>query len=158
MIRELSATVSPFESEKCLWLSTATRARADMGSPCVPVMRTVTLSDGVESITGPQQDAVRNLEQSKRVGDLCHGNHAAADHGHPAAHFLGEIEDELDAVDGRAETRHHHLLLSAVEHFLHARADSALALGVARAVGIGRVGKQQQDTALAVVGKGVEVE
>ena len=36
MMRELSTTVSPGSTEMCLWLSTATRDSADIGSPCVP--------------------------------------------------------------------------------------------------------------------------
>ena len=42
MMRELSATVSPGSTEMCLWLSTATRDSADIGSPCVPEISTVT--------------------------------------------------------------------------------------------------------------------
>ena len=49
-------------------------------------------------------------------------------------------------------------LLGAAEDLFHARTDGALALGIAGAVGVGGIGEQQQDAALAVVGQGVEVE
>ena len=42
IMRELSTTMSPGVTEICLWLSTATRESADIGSPCVPEISTVT--------------------------------------------------------------------------------------------------------------------
>ena len=50
MMRELSTTVSPGSTEMCLWLSTATRDSADIGSPCVPEISTATFS-GARPIT-----------------------------------------------------------------------------------------------------------
>ncbi len=45
-----------------------------------------------------------------------------------------------------------------MKNVLHARAHGALGFGVAGAVGVGGIGKQQQDAALAVVGQGVQIE
>ena len=41
MTRELRTTVSPGSTRACLWLSTAARLRALMGSPCVPLISTM---------------------------------------------------------------------------------------------------------------------
>ena len=109
-------------------------------------------------ILGAQQDAVGNIQQAERVRDLGHRHHASANHRHAAAEFLRQIEDQLDAVDGGTEAGDHYPALGAVENLFHARADGALALGEAGAVGVGGIGEQQQDAALAVVGEGVEIE
>ncbi len=109
-------------------------------------------------ILGPQQNAVGNIQQAQRVGDLGDRHHASADDGHAPAEFLRQIEHELDAVDGGAEAGDHHAALGPVENLFHARADGALTLGEAGAVGVGGIGEQQQDAALAVVGERVEIE
>ena len=44
MMRELRMTVSPASILACLWLSTAARLSALMGSPCVPLMRIINCS------------------------------------------------------------------------------------------------------------------
>jgi len=44
MMRDESTTVSPFSILACLWLSTAARDSADMGSPWVPLIITQTFS------------------------------------------------------------------------------------------------------------------
>ena len=105
-----------------------------------------------------QQNAVGNIEQAERVRDLGHRNHASAGERHAAAVFLRQVEHQLDAVNGRAEARHHDAPLAAIEDLLHARPHRALALGVAVAVAVGRIGKQQQHAALAVVGQRMQVE
>ena len=46
MMRELRMTVSPASMWACLWLSTAARLRALIGSPCVPLMRSRSCSGG----------------------------------------------------------------------------------------------------------------
>ena len=46
MMRDERTTVSPFSIFACLWLSTAARDSADMGSPCVPLISTQTFSGG----------------------------------------------------------------------------------------------------------------
>ena len=46
MMRELSTTVSPASMWACLWLSTAARLSALIGSPCVPLMSTINCSGG----------------------------------------------------------------------------------------------------------------
>ena len=71
MMRELSTTVSPGSTEMCLWLSTATRESADIGSPWVPEIRIATLSGGsVHRVLRAEQDAVGNVQQAERVRDL----------------------------------------------------------------------------------------
>ena len=83
MMRELSTTVSPFSTETCLWLSTATRDSADIGSPCVPEIRNGDfVGRQVHGVLRAHQDAVGNVQQAERVGDLGDRDHAAADHGH----------------------------------------------------------------------------
>ena len=85
-------------------------------------------------------------------------DHAAADERDLAAVFLGEIEDQLDAVDRGAEAGDDQAVFGAAEDLFQARADGAFAFGVAGAVDVGGIGEQQQDAALAVVGEGVQVE
>src|SRR5262245_23460124 len=92
------------------------------------------------------------------MSDLGDRDHAATDDGDALAVLLRQIEDELDAVDRGAEAGDHHTSLGAVEDLLHARADRALGIGIAGAIGIGGVGEQEQDAALAVFGERVEVE
>ena len=46
----------------------------------------------------------------------------------------------------------------AIENVLEARAHGALGIGIPRPVGIGRVRKQQQDAAFAVIGQRVQIE
>ena len=93
------------------------------------------------------------------MGDFGDADHARlrSDY-HLPAELLGAFDDLLQAVDGGAEAGDQEALLGAVEDILEARADGALGLGVAGAVGVGRVGHEQQDAALAVVGEGMEVE
>ena len=57
----------------------------------------------VHGVLGTEEDAVGDAEEAVGVGDFGDRDHAAADDGYAAAVFLGEIEDQLDAVDGRAE-------------------------------------------------------
>ena len=91
--------------------------------------------------------------------DLGDRHHAAADHRHAAAVFLRQVEHQLNAVDRGAEAGDHHALLSARLKISSMRGlHGALGFGVAGAVGIGGIGEQQQDAALAVVGQGVQVE
>src|SRR5215471_1796023 len=113
---------------------------------------------GLHYVLWAQEDTVRNIKQSIRVGDLGDGDHAAADDGHAAAALGSEIEHELDAMDGAREARDDDAALGAVEDFFHARADGALAFGVAGTIGVGGIGEKQEHAALAVVGERVEVE
>src|ERR1039458_1341558 len=83
----------------------------------------------------------------------------SADRGSPCvAELRRKIQHQLNSVDGRTETRDHQTSLGAVEDVFHARLDGALGFGVARPVGIGRVGKEEEDAPLTVVGQGVQVE
>ena len=50
MILELSTTVSPASMCACLWLSTAARLSALIGSPCVPLISTIICSGGKSRI------------------------------------------------------------------------------------------------------------
>ena len=159
MMRELSTTVSPFSTEMCLWLSTATRESADMGSPCVPEIRIATLI-GARSMAScgrsrmpsgmssrPSECAISVTETMLRPITR-----------HAPAVLLRQIEHQLNAVNRRAEARNHHPALGAVEDLLHARADGALRFGVAGPVRIGGIREQQQHAALAVIGQRVQVE
>ena len=55
----------------CLWLSTATRDSADIGSPCVPEISTVTF-DGfaAHDVLRTNQNAVGNVQQPVAVRDF----------------------------------------------------------------------------------------
>jgi hypothetical protein len=112
----------------------------------------------VHDILRAKQNPVGNIEQAERMGDFGDRDHAAADYGDTASVFLGEIEHQLDAVDGGTETGDHNAALRTVENLLHAGADGALALGIPGPVGIGGIGEQQLDATLAVVGERVQVE
>src|ERR1022692_627133 len=113
---------------------------------------------GAHDVLRTDQDSVGNLEQPEGVGNLADGCHTPSDNRHFPAELRRKIQHQLNSVDGRTETRDHQTSLGAVEDVFHARLDGALGFGVARPVGIGRVGKEQQDAPLAVVGQGVQVE
>jgi hypothetical protein len=70
----------------------------------------------------------------------------------------GQVEGDADAVDGRREASEEELLLGLREDLVEAGNDGALAGRVAGALDIGRVLQQGQHAALAVFGKGVQVE
>ena len=70
----------------------------------------------------------------------------------------GQVEHQLNAVDGGAEAGDHDAALGAIEDLFHPRAYGALGFGIARPIGIGGIGKQQQNAALAVIGQGVQIE
>ena len=69
-----------------------------------------------------------------------------------------QIENLLQAVNGGAEAGDHQSARRAHEQIFQARADGALALGVAGPVDVGRIRHQQQHAALAVLGQRVQIE
>ena len=130
-----------------------------MGSPCVPDATTHTLlAIGLHDVLRPQQDSIRNLQQSQGVRDLGDVQHAAPEKRHLAAVIGGKIQNLLQTVDGRAEARNHQALLGAVEDVFQARPHGAFAFRIARAVDVGGIRHQQQYAALAVFGQRVQIE
>ncbi len=113
---------------------------------------------GLHDVLRAQQNAVGNAQQSERMRDLGDVVHAAAEERHFAPVLGGQIQDLLQAMDGRAEARDHQPPLGAIENFVQPGAHGAFALGVAGPIDIGGIGQQQQHAALAVVGEGVQVE
>jgi len=122
--------VSPFATEMCLWLSTATRASADIGSPCVPEIRMATLFGGTSIAScgrsrfrpgsiGPQ--IVRNLRDGQPYFDPPPATRRPYPEQDPAL---------IECDGGGAEARDHYRFFGAVKDFFHARADGALALCV----------------------------
>ncbi len=158
-MRELSTTVSPRSTETCLWLSTAARESADIGSPWVPEISTVTFA-GAEPITSCGRirtpSGIVSSPSECAISEIL--RHAAAHDGHLAPEFFGNIQDLLDAVNRRAEAGDDDAPLGAVEDVLEPRPHGALGFRVPGAIGIGRVRQQQQHAALAVIGQRVQVE
>lgn len=76
-------------------------------------------------------------------------DHRAAFHDHPAALAVGKIEDVLDAVDLRGEGRQEDPAPAALDDLLEVAGDLGLARRVARALGVGRVGDEQQHAVFA---------
>ena len=113
---------------------------------------------GVHHVLRPDQNTVRNIQQSERVRDLADGGHAASDQRYFAAELRRKIQHQLNSVDRRAETRNDQPPLGAIEDVFHAGPHGALGFGVAWPVRIGRIRKQQQHAALAVVGQRVQIE
>ena len=160
MMRELSTTVSPGSIERFLWLSTATRESADIGSPWVPeTTASSLLGRNVHDVLRPQQHAVRDVEQAERVRDFGRAHHAAAHETPPCGRYSAArsriccrrwIEELKQEITSRRSAR--------LNDLFEARPHGALALGVAGPVRVGRIRKQQQHAALAVIGQRVQVE
>ena len=109
MMRELRATVSPLSSEMCLWLSTATRESADMGSPCVPEMSTVTLFGGRSIASCGRSRMPSGISRSPRecaisVTETMLRPITAT----RRLNCCGKIEHQLNPVDGGAEAGDDH--------------------------------------------------
>ena len=103
-MRDERTTVSPFSILACLWLSTAARDRADMGSPWVPLIMTQTLFGSVVlHLAGLNQQAFGNVDVAEVLGDLGGVHHRTSDEAHFAAVLAGDIDGELDAVNRRRE-------------------------------------------------------
>ena len=92
------------------------------------------------------------------MGDFRNRNHAAADQCHFAAELVGQMQNLLQPMNRRTEAGDEQTVLGAVENIFETRADGAFGIRIARPVGVGRIGEQQQHAALAVVGEGVEIE
>ena len=93
------------------------------------------------------------MQQSEGMRDLGDVQHAAPQERDLAAVFGGEIEDLLQAMNGRTETGDHQPPLGAIEDLFEARPHGALAFGVAGPIDVGRIRHQQQHAALAVFGQ-----
>jgi hypothetical protein len=109
-------------------------------------------------VLGAEENAVRYVEKAEIVGDFRDRDHGASDDRDFAAELLGEVDDLLQPVNGGTEAGNDEAALGAIEEIFEAGADSAFGIGVAGTVGVGGVGEEEKDAALAVVGKGVEVE
>ena len=70
----------------------------------------------------------------------------------------GQLQGDADAVDGRRKATEEELLLGARKNLVQPRNDRRFAGRVAGAIDVGRVLQQGQHAALAVLGKGVQVE
>ena len=93
MTRELRTTVSPAAMRACLWLLTAARLRAHMGSPWVPLMRIMTCSGGVVAdLAGMDDERGGQVEVAEVLGNLRGFEHGAADDGDFAAMLAGELQ------------------------------------------------------------------
>ena len=112
----------------------------------------------IRDILRPDQYAVRNIEQSVPVRDFRYRNHAAAHQRHFAAELVRKIENQLQAVNRRTEAGNEQPVLRPVENVFQARTHGAFGIRIARPVRIGRIGKQQQNAALAVIGQRVQIE
>ena len=84
--------------------------------------------------------------------------HAAAEESYFAAVLMREIQNLLKAMNGGAEAGNDQAARRAHEQILEAWPHGAFALGVAGTIDVGRIRQQQQYAALAVLGKGVQVE
>ena len=84
--------------------------------------------------------------------------HAAAEERDLAAVLRRQIENLLQAVDGRLKHEMTSRRSRANEQLFEPRPDRALALGVAGPVDVGRIRHQQQHAALAVIGERVQIE
>ena len=62
---------------------------------------------GLHHVLGADQDAIRNVEQAERMGDLADGCHTASDNSDFAAELRRKIQHKLNAVDRRTEAGDH---------------------------------------------------
>ena len=80
MMRELRTTVSPASMWACLWLSTAARLRALMGSPWVPLMRIMRcVGRIVAHLAGIDDEAGRDFDVAEVLRDFGALHHGAAE-------------------------------------------------------------------------------
>ena len=99
-----------------------------------------------------------NVDVAQVLSDLRRLHHGAANNGHLALVQVGQFQRNADAVDGGGEAAEEQLAFGSRENLVQARANSPLAGRVAGAVDVGRVLQQRQHTALAVLGKRMEIE
>ena len=93
-------TVSPFTISTSGWSRDAIRARAESGSPWLPVDRIVTRSGGQQSdVVRLDQQPVRYVQIAEVLSDVDILDHAAADDGQRASVTCAAVHDLLDAVD-----------------------------------------------------------
>ena len=87
----------------------------------------------------PQQDVIRDVQQTHGMGDLGDGGHAASQEAHLALELLGQVQKLLQSVDRRAEAGHNDALVGPVEDVFQAGPHGAFSLGVAGAVHVGGI-------------------
>ncbi len=109
-------------------------------------------------ILGTDQNSVRDAQETQIVCDLRHTDHAPANHNHFPAKLLGQLDNLLEAVNGGTEAGDQQALFRAVEDILKPRTNGSLGFRIPRTVGIGGIGEQQQNSPLAIVGKGMQVK
>ena len=66
-MRALSTTMSPLSSDRFLWLSTAIRDIADIGSPCVPETTTTTRLRGIDMMSCGRMSVLSGMCNSPRL-------------------------------------------------------------------------------------------
>src|ERR1017187_9493667 len=103
-------------------------------------------------------EAGGNVDVAQVLSDLGALHHGAADDGYFAAMRPRQLHRDADAIDRRGEAGEEQLPFCSREDLVEARNDGPLAGRVAGALDVGRVLKERQDAALAVLGKGVQVE
>ena len=143
----------------CLWLSTAARESADMGSPCVPLIITQTFSGGkFFDLAGMDQQAVGHVKIAEVLRDLGRIVHRAADKRDLAPVLLRQLDSQLDAMDRRRETGDEQPPLGARKDLVELAADGPLAGRVSMALYVGRILQQREHAFFAVLGEGVQIE
>ena len=131
MTRELSTTVSPFSMCACLWLSTAARDRAHIGSPCVPLIITITSCGGIVlDLPGIDQQALGNIQIAQVLRDFGGLDHRAARQTRLCACDCSQFHRNADAVNRGREAARRTARRLAREKISSSRGRTARSLGV----------------------------
>ena len=113
---------------------------------------------GVLDLVGVDDEAGGGIDVAEVLGDFSGVIDGSADEGDLAAVLVGKVHGDLDAVDGGGEAGEEEALLGGSEDVVEAGNDGLFAGGEAGAVDVGGVLEEEEDTLLAEVGEGLEIE
>src|SRR5229473_2082835 len=115
---------------------------------------------GIESanVLRPDDHAVGDTQQLERVGNLDVVDHAAPDEGDFAVYARGNVDDLLNAVNGRSEAGQNHAPRRGAAKFFDARNDGALRGCKTGALHVRGIAEQRQHALVAIPGERVQIE
>ena len=106
----------------------------------------------------PHHHAIRNLQNFQGVRDLHVVDHAAPDERHFAAHARPNVDDLLNAMDGRREARQDHTPRCRAAQFFNSRNDSPLRGRKPGPLHVRRIAKQSQHALSPVFCERVQIK
>src|ERR1700676_1486310 len=110
------------------------------------------------NVLGANDHAVRNAQVLEGMRDFDVVDHAAADESDFAADTAGDIDNLLDAMNGRSKARKDDAAGGAAAEIFDAGNDGAFRGSEAGALDVGRIAEKGEDAFVTVAGEGVEIE